>query len=253
MMRSQAPQHRKTRSAPNRASCPAKCIKLISTALCELLTLITIVILLITRRYSRLLMAFGTILLLLLPTAMEWIFRCRMSLPLYLFTLLYALGPMLGNCWNFYDIVPGWDKLLHTCGGVAFAILGFYFFRLLSKSNTHLLTAVVFALCFSIALSVLWEFVEFGSDVLLGTDMQRDTPIFEIHSHMLTEELGEVGSIDHIDSVTVNGIPMPTGAYLDIGLIDTMMDMLVESVGALLACLVIYLDKGKHPLIESAS
>lgn len=247
-MRSQAPQHSKTRPGSNCASCTAKRIKLISTALCELLTLVTIVILLFTRRYSRLLMAFGTVLLLLLPLAMEWLFRCRTSLPLYLFALFYALGPMLGNCWNFYDIIPGWDKLLHACGGVAFAILGFYCFRLLSKNSTQLLAAAVFALCFSIALSVLWEFWEFGSDILLGTDMQRDTLIFEIHSHMLTEELGEVGSINQIYDVTVNGSPLPTGAYLDIGLIDTMLDMLVESIGALLTCLLVYLDKGKHPL-----
>lgn len=228
-------------------------VKTISTIVCELFVLITIIVLLATRKYSRLLMAFGTIFLILIPAAMEMFFRCRVNLPLYLFSLFYALGPLLGNCWDFYDIIPGWDKLLHTCGGVAFAVLGFYCFHLLSKGNTRLLTAAVFALCFSIAVSVLWEFWEFGSDILCNTDMQRDTLIYEIHSHMLTEELGEVGSIHHIDSVTVNGTPLPSGAYLDIGLIDTMLDMLVETVGALLACILIYADKGRHPLISFVS
>lgn len=228
-------------------------VKTISTIVCELFVLITIIVLLATRKYSRLLMAFGTIFLILIPAAMEMFFRCRVNLPLYLFSLFYALGPLLGNCWDFYDIIPGWDKLLHTCGGVVFAILGFFFFQVLSKNNSQLLTAAVFALCFSITLSVLWEFWEFGFDVLFHTDMQRDTLIYEIHSHMLTEELGEVGSIHHIDSVTVNGTPLPSGAYLDIGLIDTMTDMLVESVGALLVCLAVYLDKSRHPLINPVS
>lgn len=228
-------------------------VKTISTILCELFALITIIVLLATRKYSRLLMAFGAILLLLIPSVLELLFRCRMNLPLYLFALLYAMGPLLGDCWNFYDLVPGWDKFLHTCGGVAFAVLGFYCFHLLSKGNTQLLAAAVFALCFSIAVSVLWEFWEFGSDILCNTDMQRDTLIYEIHSHMLAEELGEVGSIHHIDSVTLNGSPLPSGAYLDIGLIDTMLDMLVETVGALLACILIYADKGRHPLLRFSS
>lgn len=228
-------------------------IKAGSTILCELFTFFTIIILLLTRRYGRLLTAFSAILLFLLPSALERIFHCRLSLPLFLFALLYALGSLLGSCWTFYDIVPGWDKILHTCGGVVFAILGFFFFQMLSKNNSQPLTAAVFALCFSITLSVLWEFWEFGFDVLFHTDMQRDTLIFDIHSHMLNEIPGEVGSIDRIESVIINGAPMPAGAYLDIGLIDTMLDMLVESVGALLTCLAVYLDKGRHPLINPVS
>lgn len=55
-----------------------------------------------------------------------------------------------------------------------FAILGAYFFDLLVKEKVHPAARTIFALCFSIAIAVLWEFCEFGADRFLGMDMQDD-------------------------------------------------------------------------------
>ena len=38
--------------------------------------------------------------------------------------------------------------------------------------------------------------------------------------------------------------------YIDIGLTDSMLDMLLESLGALVTCLLLLLDKGRHPPIR---
>ena len=129
-----------------------------------------------------------------------------------------------------------------------FAILGAYFFDLLTKSKELPTVRTIFALCFSMAIAVLWEFCEFGADTFLGMDMQDDTIVYGLTSYLLGDTIGVTGSIANIQSVTVNGIALP--GYIDIGLIDTMLDMLLETAGAIVTCIVLWLDKGKHPLIQ---
>lgn len=229
-----------------------KWIKLSAVVLCESFTVFTIIRLLKGGEPDRLALAFGTLLLVLLPVVLEKYFRCRISLPVYLFALAYAIGPMLGHCWKLYYTVPVWDKLLHISGGVMFAILGAYFFDLLTKAKALPAARVIFALCFSMAIAVLWEFCEFGADIFLGMDMQDDTVVHGLTSYLLGESLGVTGSISNIESVAVNGILLPVDGYIDVGLIDTILDMLLETLGAIVACLALWLDKGKHSWIQKS-
>lgn len=226
-----------------------KWIKLGGTVVCEIFTVITIITLITGSEPDRMALAFGTLLLVLLPLLLEKLFHCRICLPVYIFALAYAIGPMLGHCWKLYYTVPVWDKLLHICGGVMFAILGTYFFDLLVKEKVHPAARTIFALCFSIAIAVLWEFCEFGADRFLGMDMQDDMLVTHLTSYLLGEGVGVTGSIENIQSVVVNGITLP--GYIDIGLTDSMLDMMLESLGALVTCLLILLDNGKHPLIQN--
>jgi uncharacterized membrane protein YjdF len=197
---------------------------------------------------DRLLLAFATLLLAALPMLMEKLLHCRISLPVYIFALAYAVGPMLGHCWKLYYTVPAWDKLLHISGGVMFAILGAYFFDLLAKNKELPVVRTIFALCFSMAIAVLWEFCEFGADTFLGMDMQDDTVIHSLTSYLLGESLGVTGSIENIESVVVNGVALP--GYIDIGLIDSMLDMLLETLGAMVTCLMLWINRGKRPWIH---
>ena len=223
-------------------------VKIFGIILGELLALGTIVFLVATKQYSRLPLAFGTLGLVLLPAMMERLFRCRLCLPVYIFALVYALGPMMGQCWNFYYTISWWDKLLHMSGGVMFAIVGAYFFELLTKRKDHFVGAAIFALCFSVAIAVLWEFCEFGADTFWGMDMQDDTVIHSLTSYLLGESLGVTGSIENIQSVEVNGVLLP--GYIDIGLIDSMLDMLLETLGAAVTCIILWFRKGMRPWIE---
>lgn len=216
----------------------------------ELLACGTVVYLLRSGDSGRLPLAFGTLLLALLPELLERLFRFRLNTAVYLFGVAYAIGPMMGNCWKFYYTVPCWDRLLHLCGGIMFVILGVYLFERLSRGTANHASTVIFALCFSIAVSALWEFVEYGADLFLGMDMQDDTVVGAITSYLLGPEKGVTGTIDSIRSVTVNGAVLPVDGYIDIGLHDTMLDMLLESLGALVTSVLIFLDKGRHPLIK---
>ncbi len=216
----------------------------------QLTALATIISLISSGDGERLLLAFATLLLVLVPEILERVFRCRIRTPLYIAGVLYALGPMMGHCWKFYYTIPFWDKLLHFFGGIVFAVIGFYLFMMISSNRSNHLAAALFAACFSISIAAVWEFIEYGADVFLGMDMQHDTVVPGITSFLLGTETGVTGSIKNINSVFVDSVPLPVNGYIDIGLHDTMLDMLLESLGALITAAILYADKGRHPLIR---
>lgn len=90
------------------------------------------------------------------------------------------------------------------------------------------------AFCFSMTIGVLWEFFEFSMDRLFLMDMQKDTIIHSITSVMLDPSNMNIPvTIGDITSVAVNGQELGFGGYLDIGLYDTMEDLFVNFIGAL--------------------
>lgn len=218
-------------------------------ALCGGMCLVTGVYFLARGQVGAGLTCLGSILLVLMPAALEKWWGLEMSRGLYLFCLLYGLGPMLGNAFKLYYLTNWWDKLLHFSGGVVFGVLGTGIAPGLNRGQgtTRLLRAVL-GLCFSVAVAGVWELFEYGVDVCFGTDMQGDTVVYAIHSYALGPSPGVLGMIPEVREVTVNGRPL--AGYLDIGLADTMRDMLVETVGAVGYFLWFLYDRDRHPLIR---
>lgn len=225
--------------------------RLIGVLLCEAFAVITIIMMIVSKQYDRLLLAFATPFIILAPKILELLFRCKIDLPVYLFGLFYAIGPMLGQCYNLYYTVSWWDKMLHISGGVMFAFLGLFLFeKYVGKDKKKMVMTAVFALCFSIAIAVLWEFCEFGADTFLGMDMQDDTVITHINSYLLNEGVGIAGSIENIEEVIVNGQVLPVKGYIDIGLTDTILDMLLETMGAVVVAIIYIVSKGKFAVFK---
>lgn len=128
--------------------------------------------------------------------------------------------------------------MLHTINGFLAAAIGFSLVDLLNRSKkavfslSPLFMAIV-AFCFSMTIGVIWEFFEFGMDQIAGFDMQKDTVIHTIRSVNLDPAGRNVPYvIDGITSTAVNGAELGLGGYLDIGLIDTMQDLIVNFIGA---------------------
>ncbi len=169
----------------------------------------------------------------------------KVSLPkeLEITILLFILGgTVLGEVGNFYTHIRWWDTMLHTVNGFLMAAIGFALIDILNNSpNFHInlspLFVAVVAFCVSMTVGVLWEFFEFGMDSFIGMDMQKDRIISEIGSVALHPDgLNEVVRIPNITSTALlkNGetIYVIEGGYLDIGLIDTMKDLFVNFIGA---------------------
>ncbi|NCB03246.1 MAG: hypothetical protein EOM67_13995, partial [Spirochaetia bacterium] len=88
--------------------------------------------------------------------------------------------------------------------------------------------------CFSMTIGVIWEFFEYFMDLVFAMDMQKDTVVHTIRSVMLDPTKSQkIITIANINEVIVNGEPLGLGGYLDIGLHDTMKDMFVNFIGAL--------------------
>ena len=185
------------------------------------------------------LLCITTLLLLLAPAFIQVQFRIELPSVLEVIVLVFVFSAeILGEISSFYEIFPFWDTVLHTMNGFLAAAIGFSLVDLLNRSDrvkfelSPLYLAIV-SFCFSMTIGVIWEFFEFGMDQLFGFDMQKDAIVHSISSVMLDPtHTNHAIRINDITQVTVNGQDLGLGGYLDIGLIDTMEDLVVNFIGA---------------------
>lgn len=178
-------------------------------------------------------------MLLVIPSLVQITFKVELPTVLEIVILVFIFAAeILGEISEFYLLFPFWDTVLHTINGFLAAAIGFSLVDLLNRSEkavfslSPLFMAIV-AFCFSMTIGVIWEFFEFGMDQIAGFDMQKDTVIHTIRSVTLDPEGRNVPYvIDGITSTAVNGTELGLGGYLDIGLIDTMQDLIVNFIGA---------------------
>lgn len=186
--------------------------------------------------------AFYCALAYLLLYVPSWVqVKLRIELPpaleITVLCFIYA-AEVLGEVNAFYVVVPHWDTMLHTLNGFLAAAVGFSMVVLLNDDErlTFDLSPFFLALtafCFSMTIGVLWEFFEFSMDMLFHTDMQRDTVIHAIYSASLdATRSNRVVAVPGIQDVLINGESLGLGGYLDIGIIDTMKDLFVNFIGA---------------------
>ena len=203
------------------------------------LVIATMILQILNRNYENVFLCALTLLLLIMPSLMQITFRVELPTTLEIIILIFIFAAeILGEIREFYLIFPFWDTALHTLNGFLAAAIGFLLVDLLNRSErtvfnlSPLFTAIV-AFCFSMTIGVVWEFFEFGMDQLAGFDMQKDTVIHAIRSVTLDPAGHNVPyEISGITETVVNGQELGLGGYLDIGLIDTMQDLIVNFIGA---------------------
>ena len=178
-----------------------------------------------------------SLLLFTLPIFIEY--KLKITLPSVLESIIYIFifsAEILGEINNFYGIIPHWDTILHTINGFLAAGIGI---------NLSPIFVAIVAFCFSMTIGVLWEFFEYSADTYLRTDMQKDRIVTSIS----TVELDPNNSntpvrLDNIESTQINtkdGQIIINGGYLDIGIIDTMKDLIVNFIGAVTFSFIGYL------------
>lgn len=179
-----------------------------------------------------------TLVLFMIPAFVEHRLHIDVPNTLEIIILLFIFSAeILGEIQEYYLMFPFWDTMLHTMNGFLMAAIGIAMVDILNRSRkfkVRLSPAFValVAFCFSMTVGVVWEFFEYGMDVFFHTDMQKDTWINTIYSVSLNPEGRNVAQQVIVDSVVVNGEAWP--GYLDIGLHDTMKDLLVNFVGAVI-------------------
>ncbi len=121
--------------------------------------------------------------------------------------------------------------------------IGFSLFDILNKylKSIHLspIFLCLFSFCFSMTIGIIWEFFEYGMDKILGYDMQKDEYVSKINTVTLDPaQSNKVITIDNIDYTIIydkNNKPIAKiDNYLDIGLNDTIKDLIVNFIGAII-------------------
>ena len=205
----------------------------------RVLVLVSLVRQIMLRNYEGAFFCILTIVLLYVPSWLQVKLHIELPPALEITILCFIFAAeILGEVNAFYVNVPHWDTMLHTLNGFLAAAVGFSMVLLLNDDErlTFDLSPFFLALmafCFSMTIGVLWEFFEFGMDFFFGSDMQKDTVIHALHSVALdTTRTNKVVAVKDIQDVVINGESLGLGGYLDIGIIDTMKDLFVNFVGA---------------------
>lgn len=216
------------------------------------LVILAMIFQLLNENYENVFLCLLTLVLLLLPSILERKLRIDLPDTLQVILLLFVFAAeILGEIQEYYLIIPFWDDILHTINGFMFAAVGFSLVNILSENKKIGMTLspaymAISAFCFSMTIGILWEFFEWGMDSFFGLDMQKDTIISVIGSVNL-DPTGHntphyIKGITDTIVVLSDGtqVSLGLGGYLDIGLIDTMMDLLVNLIGAIVFCTIGY-------------
>ena len=184
------------------------------------------------------------------------------TLEVVIFVFVFA-AEILGELQSYFIKYSNWDTILHTSSGFLCAAVGFSLVDLLNRSDNVKVQLspgylAITAFCFSMTIGILWEFIEFSADRLFLLDMQKDTIVNQISSVSLDPTNSNI-------SITVKGIKdvilvtdsgeqaLGLGGFLDIGLYDTMEDLFVNFVGAVVFSVAAFFEckSEKRPLTKA--
>ena len=210
--------------------------------------------------YHNMFLGILTLFLFMVPAVLDQ--KLGVTIPVGLETVILIFifsAEILGEINAFYVKIPVWDTILHTTNGFLMAAIGFALIDLFNRSDRFSIKmspyfVAFFAFCFSMTVGVLWEFFEFSMDWFFGQDMQKDWILSSLNSVKLNPTGANVPVHVDIQSVVINGEKWNLGGYLDIGIVDTMKDLMVNFIGAVVFSIIgiLYLKhRGKGKLAAS--
>ena len=146
----------------------------------------------------------GIILVTLLPLFLVKLFRVFIPPEFVLLAIAFVFASVfLGEVHGYYERFWWWDLILHAGSGFLLGMIGFLLVYLLNETehiDVHMKPGFVafFAFLFAVGTGALWEIFEFSMDSFFAMNMQK-------------EMIGDPS-----------------------GLTDTMWDLIVDTLGALI-------------------
>jgi uncharacterized membrane protein YjdF len=167
-------------------------------------------------------LASGILFLTFLPTIFASRVQVEIPSEFEVLTVAFIFASLfLGETREFYSKFWWWDIALHTTSGVLLGILGLLLVYVLNETprvDLHMRPGFVafFAFCFALSIGTVWEMYEFAMDQFFGMNMQKP---------MLVD---------------------PSG------LTDTMIDLIVDAVGAMVVSITgyLYMRRGNDSIID---
>lgn len=189
-------------------------------------------------------LALSAMVFYLVPDLVSYKFRVHLPVTLIITYYLFIFASLiLGEVFAFYGPFPFWDIILHLLSGFVIAGIGLSIVEIVNKGEKSRAFTLLFAFCFSITLGVMWECLEFTFDMTARTDAQKDAIVQNISTITMQRDGGNrpvrVDNIAKTEIILENGeVVSVDDGYLDIGLMDTMKDLLVNTAGAALFLIV---------------
>lgn len=157
-----------------------------------------------------------------LPSFLER--RIRIAIPgtIYIFFVVFLYAAIfLGEIRSFYYRIPQWDLILHGFSGLMLGALSFSVIDLLNgservKFDLSPVFVALFAFCFAVAMGVVWEVYEYTIDGFLDINMQR---------YRVKNGDDLIGRI---------------------ALVNTMNDLIIDAVGAIIMSVIGYISLKNH-------
>lgn len=159
------------------------------------------------RQWFTAVVSLAIILVTFFPLLFERRFRVYIPPQLQLLAIGFVFASLfLGEVRGYYLRFWWWDIALHTFSGFLLGIVGFLLVHIMNETeriDVHMRPGFVafFAFLFALGMGAVWEIFEFAMDSLFGMNMQK--PMFNDPS----------------------------------GLADTMWDLIVDAIGALVISL----------------
>lgn len=175
------------------------------------------------QQWLNVLLIAGIIIITLLPLLLERRFKVFIPAEFKVLAIAFVFAAVfLGEVHGYYTRFWWWDIVLHTSSGFLLGIVGFLLVYVLNETeqiDMHMRPGFVafFAFLFALGVGTLWEIFEFAMDSLFGTQMQKPM-------------LGDPS-----------------------GLTDTMIDLIVDAIGALIISVLGYgylKTKGNESFLE---
>lgn len=192
--------------------------------------------------YENALLCILSLILFLLPALIEKTFKIDFPNILEIIVYIFIFSAeILGEINNFYGTFSNFDNILHTINGFLCASIGFSLIYLLNENIESFKLSPLFvsivAFCFSMTIGIFWEFFEYGMDNMFRLDMQKDEYIYNINTVTIDPTFNNtVIKVNEIDKTILydknNNEILELDGYLDVGLHDTMKDLIVNFIGA---------------------
>ena len=203
--------------------------------------------------WNNVVLCLATLILFIMPSILSKKFKVDLPNTLEIIVYLFIFSStILGEIQNFYGVFAHWDTMLHTLNGFLCAAIGFSLVDILNNHDNFHITmtpgfVALVAFSFSMTVGVMWEFGEFAVDKYLVKDMQKDRIVNRISSVKINENNENepiiIEDINKIEIYSNNNKDIYTieGGYLELGLIDTMKDLFVNFIGAIIYSILGYL------------
>lgn len=183
----------------------------------QLILIAELVLALWSKQWFTAVITAGIIIITLAPLFLARFFDVYIPPIFSLMAIAFIFASLfLGEVRGYYARFWWWDIALHTSSGFLLGIIGFLMVHVLNETEEigmHMKPGFVafFAFLFAVGFGVIWEIFEFTMDTVFGMNMQKPM-------------LGDPS-----------------------GLTDTMWDLIVDSIGALIVSVFgyIYIKRGQ--------